>query len=212
LIFDSIKILKTANKTGLLVEELFVLQTIYDYQVSIKELNQTLKNEIETNYIQYFQNSKTLKGIDEEVKIPWKKIIDRLIRDGWIEDHRKNKNTFSLNEVSIGTKFDNILELEFNDEELFEITKTLYPKFYVNEYQKLGKNFNYNAKEEEAAFDSFKKMLKGNKRENWFEFKFITESLFEKDSDGEFATPSALRFDRYINTFKNNLSEYKKLI
>ena len=207
MIFDALKILKVVNKTGLLVEELHLLQCVYDYQYNVAELNVELKTEIEKNYIKYFKQAQMLKGEDVEIKIPWKQIINKLIKEGWLEDARKDKNKFSLNELYVGLKFQQELGTVYTDEELLEQLITIYPTYYSSQ----GKggmlpNFNFSAKEEKEIFTAFKKLLAGNKKENWAELEYITKAMFEN------LDYSILRFDRYVNTFKANLSEYKKLI
>lgn len=213
MIFESLKLLHVCNKYNLMVEELFILQTIYDYQTNVSELKRDYVKELEKNYLEYYSNfsDKYDKGGEYEKDICWSNYIEKLIRDGWIEDFRRNKNSFKLYELRTSEKFHNVFIGDKTDDELFEIAMSLYPNQYITSYGSIFPNFKFTSKEEKELLEVFKKkILSGNRKAKWKEFLVITSSLYENPED--LNQYSAMKFDRYINTFYQNLEYYKTLI
>jgi hypothetical protein len=213
MIFEALKLLHVCNKNNLMVEELFILQTIYDYQTNVSELKKDYVKELEKNYLEYYAkfSGKYDVGGMYEKDISWKNYIEKLIRDGWIEDYRRNKNSFKLSELRVSEEFYNVFVGDKSDEELFEIAMSIYPNKYITPFGTTFPNFNFTTKERKDLFEEFKKkVLSGNRKAKWNEFLMITASLYENPED--FSQFSSMKFDKYITTFYQNLEYYKTLI
>lgn len=128
MIFEALKLLHVCNKNNLMVEELFILQTIYDYQTNVSELKRDYVKELEKNYLEYyskFSGKYDIGGMYEK-DISWKNYIEKLIRDGWIEDFRRNKNSFKLSELRVSDNLFNFFKLNFTKVNLCWVNYTPY--------------------------------------------------------------------------------------
>lgn len=207
MIFDSLKVLHVCNDRGLTIEELFILQTVYDYQVSVKDLDRQNSKLLQSNYIKYFETFAEYYDKGGEFQRPsgFKNMVDKLIRDEWLEDYRKDKDEFHLSELLVSDKFINSFKGKETDEELFEQFKAAYPYFYKSQYNTILENFNYQDSEE--LFKKFKKIvLSGNRKQKWAEFIVITRGVFEENRE----TPSKQRIDRYLENFYDNIELYRR--
>lgn len=209
MLFNALKYFRLSKETNLMQEELFLLQVISDYKALSEDLDYQSVIELQELHNWYYTNFANVyaPGTAYEQPLPWKGMVEKLIEEEWIIDLRQNPNEYKLSELSVSDKFVQAFGLSHSPEELFETAKSAYPKKYLSQYNNLSPNFNMSAKDEEACFKAFKKkILTNTKRVNWFEFYYITTSLFE---DKEY---SELRFDRYVNSFVDNLEEYRRIV
>jgi hypothetical protein len=200
MIFNSLKLLFVANKLQITAEELFLVQTIYDYQKGNENFDRDYLKTLRANYMQYY----------EKHDVNWDTMINNLVGKGYLEDYRVSKEKYGLSELLVSPLF---LELSGNsetDEELFEKVKAHYPAYYYTGFKDETRlNVNANAREEAEMLSSFKKkILSGNRAKNWEQFFYILSELHPGGRDGV----SSFKLDRFINTFWDNLEEHKKTL
>ena len=200
MIFDSLKLLHVANKLQITAEELFLIQTVYDYQKGNESFDRDYLKELKKSYSEYY----------EQDSQNWFQMLGRLIEKNYIEDLRRDKTSYNLGELMVSELF---IELSGNtrtDEDLFAEAKNSFPTHYYTGYQdRVNLNMNFNTKEEIEVFTSFKKkILSGNRAKNWEQFSYILKALYPEGKDNI----SEFKFDRFINTFWDNLEQHKKTL
>lgn len=212
MIFDSIKLIRIANKTNLMLEEMFLLQTIYDYQMYSSQLKANEIKELTTGYTEYFRQFANHydKGGDFECRNPWRNMVEKLLRDDWIVDNRLDKSILKFSEFDVSDKFLDIFKGSKTDEELYQIAKDSYPKWYKafdSAQPLLSKALSVSM--DQQLFKIFQKqILGGNRKDNWNRFIVLTNEMFE-DVDEMHAS---MNFEKYINSFNEHLSVYQQLV
>ena len=201
MIFESLKILRICNRLKLSVEELFLIQTVHDYQYNLSILNREIIKELEIGYLEYYSKKNNIHNVN------WKEVIEKLIENDWLIDNRIDRNKFKINELSLSDKFKKETGSSSSDEELFEVAKSIYPKVYKTGYNSCYESFRLSPKEENELLKIFKsKILSGNRKDNFNEFYYITS---EKFKEVEYAQMS---FEKYLNSFRENKESYRKEI
>jgi hypothetical protein len=187
-----------ANKLKLTAEELFLIQTVYDYQKGNENFDKEYLKELKTNYTLYYQSD----------AVDWDTLVKNLVKRGFLDDFRIDPTSYNLGELVVSEAF--LLESGNlkTDRELFDIAKAKYPTYYYTGYNgQTSLNMNVNLREEEEMFTTFKKkILSGNRAKNWEQFLYILENLNPEGKQGV----SSFKFDRFINTFWDNLEEHIK--
>lgn len=200
MIFDSLKLLFVANKLQITAEELFLVQTIYDYQKGNENFDRDYLKELKKSYTQYY----------EKHDVNWDSMIGNLVQKGYLEDFRRDKSVYGLAELVVSEMFIQESGNSMSDEDLFQMVKDSYPLYYYTGFENQTRlNVNANSREETEMFQSFKKkILSGNRAKNWDQFKYILTELYPNGKKDI----SSFKLDRFINTFWDNLEEHKKTL